>query len=101
MPQPPSVGAYPPQPRTSRRLSAADHRGMAGLPRPGWLIELTAIIAGLILAVGGLVGLAGLGLHPGTARRPGLIGAAWRRTRARRRGRGGAHSGTRGERQSR
>jgi len=60
---------------------------MAGLPRPGWLIELTAIIAGLILAVGGLVVLAGLVLHAWTAGRPDLIGAAWRRTRARRRGR--------------
>src|SRR5260370_37524950 len=83
LPQPPAVGASPPQPRTSRRLSAADHRVMAGLPRPGWLIELTAIIAGLILAAGGLGGLARRGLHAWRAGRPDLVEAAVARNRGR------------------
>src|SRR5260370_37285603 len=84
LPQPPAVGASPPQPRTSRRLSAADHRVMAGLPRPGWLIELTAIIAGLILAVGGLVGLAGPALPAWTAGPPDPVRPPGRAPRARR-----------------
>ena len=41
--------------------------------RTGELVELTVIILGLLLAVGGLVALAGLVLHASTARGTGLV----------------------------
>ena len=44
----------------------------------GELMELTAIVTGLLLAIGALVGLTGLVLHAWTAGHPGLPGAATR-----------------------